>query len=205
MALKKKIERFQIDSLLKRLAKLGHAIPESIEETERPDFILRLAREQIGLETTRAVYQEHIRADKLQQMHYPNECIITMNLMDRTRRRSNDEILGDMLSIESPWKDCEQDMRDWQDKVSRSLTTKREKLNQPDFRVFDRNWLLIYDEPGLANDAFTFDRACRHLATTFCVQSRHPRDYDAVFVLSHRYLFRWQGNVLSLHYDRKGA
>jgi hypothetical protein len=180
-------------------------MPNSVEETEKPDFVLRLPREQIGLEATRAVYQEHIRADKLQQTQYPNECIITTNLMDRTRHRSNDEILQDMLSIDSPWKDCEQDMRDWQDKVSRSLTTKREKLNQPDFRVFDRNWLLIYDEPGLANDAFTFDRACRHLATMFYVQSRHPRDYDAVFVLSHRYLFRWQENVLLLHYDRKGA
>jgi hypothetical protein len=207
MEFKKTIERLHIDALLKRLARLGEPMPAAIEEAERPDFILHYGPERVGLESTRSVYQELVRADILQAARCPREWILTGNLMDGPRRRSDDEILGEMLSFseEMAWKSCEQEMRDWRDKIARSLAAKRERLNQPRFRRLDRNWLLIYDQPGLGNDQFTHEAARRHLAQLFSSPPGHPIDYDAVFVLSRRYLFRWQKNRLWLHYDRTEA
>lgn len=205
MASKKKTERFHLESLFQRLAKLEHKLPDSVEETERPDFVLRFANEQIGLEVTSSVYQEYVRGNKLHDSQCPTEWTFTTNLLDRPLRRSNDEILADMFNEDSAWKNCDQDMRDWQEKVARSLATKRQKLNQSGFRLFDKNWLLICDEPGLANDTFTYDRAWRHLIALFSAPREHPRDFDTVFLLSKRYLFSWRPNELSLDYDSRGT
>ncbi len=139
MLLKKKIERFHVHELLKRITKLGYSNPDSIRDSERPDFILQLSGDQIGLETTRAVYQEYIRGAILHDTECPTSCVITTNLMDGPKRRSNDEIVADMLNIYSDWKDSEEDMQDWRDKISRALDTKRQKLNKPDFQHFAKN------------------------------------------------------------------
>jgi hypothetical protein len=202
---KKDIERFHVDALLKRLTKLGYSHPDSIEFSERPDFILQISGERIGLEATRAVFQEYVRGAILHDTECPNAWVVTTNLMDGPKRRSNDEVVADMLNICSDWKDSEQDMKDWREKISRSLNAKREKLNQPGFQRFPKNWLLIYDEPGLESDTFTCDRACRHLAGIFSARPQIPRDYDTVFLLSHRYLFRFHDGKLSLNYQAKEA
>jgi len=205
MSHKKYIERFHVDQLLNRLTKLGYSNPGDIRESERPDFVIDLADEQVGLETTRAVYQEYVRGSILHDTKCPNSWVITTHLMDGRKRRTDDEIVADMLNICGEWKDSEQDMRDWGDKIGRSLDAKRKTLNQSDFQRFSQNWLLIYDDPGLPNDTFTYDRACRHLARIFSARSTRSADYDAIFVLSDRYLFRFHNATLSLHYDATEA
>jgi len=201
----KRIELHQLQTLLKRIVKLGYESPSDITESERPDFLVTISGQRIGIETTASVYQEHVRASKLHLKQCPNQCIDTTHLQDRDQRRSNDEILADMLNLSSDWKDSEQAMRDWRDKIASTLESKRVKLSNPGFSIFDQNWLLIHDEPGLANDTFTYDRACRHMAALFSTPTAFPRDFDAVFLLSDRYLFRWFQNHLTLNYDQHTA
>ncbi len=202
MSHKKNIERFHVDDLLTRITKLGYSMPISIADSERPDFILTYADGQIGLETTRSVYQEYVRAGKLQDQKFPQEFIVITNLKDGQSRRSNDDIVSDMFDFEGPWNNCENHIRDWRDKVAASLKSKREKLNGSGFQILPRNWLLIYDDPPLGNDVFTYERACRHLLWVFHQASGVAKEYDAVFVLSHRYLFRWDKDKLSIHYQK---
>ena len=204
MDAKKQIECSQIEALFQRLQKLRQRMPDSIEEAESPDFILSFGEERVGLEVTRSVWQEYVRGSKLHDALYPAEWVMTTNLMDGSRRRSNEEITTEMLNSgeDAPWRSCEQEMTDWRDKIARSLSAKRERLNQPTFQSCGKNWLLIYDQPGLANDTFTFDRACRHLAGLFAAPTMFRSDFDAVFLLSRRYLFRWREDELSLHYDQ---
>ena len=204
MEFRKTIERSHINTLLKRLARLRDPMPAPIEEADRPDFILHYGEERVGLEVTRSVDQELVRANILRDRRWPAEWILTTNLVDGPRRRSNHEILEEALSVndEPPWKGCDQEMRDWQAKIARSLAAKREGLNRPGFRHFERNWLLIYDQPGLGDDPFTYDEAPRHFAELFSSPPKCQTDFDAVFVLSCRYLFRWHQNQLSWHYDR---
>jgi hypothetical protein len=130
---------------------------------------------------------------------------VTTHLKDGSARRSNDELIEEVLNLNSEWQDAEEGMRDWRDKVAQSLERKRTNLNGNDFQAFYQNWLLIYDEPGLPNDVFTCDRACRHAASVFAAPYSSGRDFDTVFLLSDRYLFRWQQQKLSLNYDRRNA
>jgi len=198
---KKSSERTNVEALLKRLVKVGQPWPSSIEEGERPDFILQYGEAQVGVETTRSVYQEMVRADKLHQAKCPGEWFITTNLIDGPRRRSDQEILGEMLSNDPAWRSCAQEMRGWRDKIARSLAAKRGRLNQPGFKHFQRNWLLIYDLPGLGNDVFSFQKAPFHIAEIFSSAPEYGLDYDAIFVLSRRYLFRYQNKKIAFNYE----
>src|SRR2546426_1137471 len=158
MSMRKHIERSQLDTLIGRIRQLGYDAP-SISDSERPDFIIDFRGRKIGLETTFAVYQEYMRARKLHRKSCPESCVAMSGLKDGERRRSNDEIVHDMLSIGGPWQDAEEEMSDWKEKIADSLNSKRAKLNGPDFQRFDENWLLICDEPSLPDDVFTYDRA----------------------------------------------
>ena len=199
--MKKRIESHQLESLIKRITKLGYEQPSDVKEHERPDFVLTISGRRIGVEVTAAVYQEHVRAQKLHIQRCPTECVNTTNLQDRDPRRSNDELMSEMLKPNGTFKDSEQDMCDWRDKVATALERKRAKLGHPDFQLFHQNWLLIHDEPGLANDRFTCDRAWQHAAALFSVPFVGARDFDTTFLLSNRYLFHWHQQVLSLHYE----
>jgi hypothetical protein len=204
MELRKHIERSQIETLFQRLQRLRERMPDTIEAAESPNFILRFGEGGVGLEVTRSVSQEYVRGMKLHDSQYPAEWVITTNLTDKSRRRSNDEITAEMLNSgeDAPWKSCEQEMADWRDKIARSLSAKRERLNQPTFQKYSKNWLLIYDQPGLPNDTFTHERAPRYLDGLFAAPSKHDLDFDSIFLLSRRYLFRRRENKLLWHYDK---
>jgi len=202
MSTRKHIERSQLDALIGRITQLGYDPPSSIRDSERPDFILDIRGRNIGLETTSAVYQEYKRGRMLHRTGYPAGCVAMSGLQDGERRRSNDEIVHDMLTIGGPWQDADEGMVDWREKIADSLNSKRSKLSDPDFQRFDENWLLIFDEPPLPDDVFTYDRACRHLADLFCQAPTTSRDFESVFIYSDRYLFRWRENQLALNYKR---
>ncbi len=200
MQIKKQIELHQLNELFKRIAALSYEEPSDIIESERPDFVVTISGQRIGVEVTRSIYEEHGHASALHSKYCPDHCIITTHLHDRGQRRSKDELLSEILDLNSKWKDSEQDMRDWRDKVASSLERKRAKLSKSGYKLFDKNWLLIYDEPGLANDSFTYDRACRYAAAIFATPYASHLDFDTVFLLSKRYLFRWHDQKLSLDY-----
>ena len=202
--MKKDIETHQLQELLKRVSNLGYEEPSLIVPSEKPDFILTIGGALVGVETTAAVYQEYVRANKIHHKILPRHCIETTHLKDGALRRSNDELIDEMLNLNSDWQDAEEGMREWRDKVARSLERKRTKLNGSDFQAFSQNWLLIYDEPGLANDVFTHDRACRYAASLFSAPYLSGRDFDSVFLLSDRYLFRWHEQKLNLNYRSEG-
>jgi hypothetical protein len=202
MSMRKNIERSQLNALFKRITHLGYEAPSSIRDSERPDFILEIPGRIIGLETTSAVYQEYERARRLHRTVCPEGCIAMSGLKDGQRRRSNDEIVHDMLTIGGPWQDAEEEMLDWREKIADSLNSKRAKLSDADFQRFDENWLLICDEPSLPDDVFTYDRACRHLTDIFSKAPSTPNDFDSVFIYSERYLFRWRESQLALNYER---
>lgn len=182
-------------------------MPDTIEAAESPDFILRFGEERVGLEVTRSVWQEYVRGSKLHDSLYPAEWVITTNLMDGSKRRSNDEITAEMLNSgeDTPWKSCEQEMTDWGDKIARSLSAKRVRLNQPTFQKYSKNWLLIYDQPGLPNDTLTYEQAPRYLTGLFAAPPKHHLDFDSIFLLSRRYLFRWRENKLSRDYNEAAS
>jgi len=105
----------------------------------------------------------------MQMEEYPNGAMIISNLRDGPRRRSKSEIAADAFSMsdEPAWQSCEDEMREWHDKIAWALEAKRERLNRPGFRRFQENWLLIYDHPALANDHLTYNDALNSVSHVF--------------------------------------
>jgi hypothetical protein len=197
MSAKQVIERADLDALLRRLSQLKEPAARVIEHRSQksPDFIIEVAGERIGVETTRSVYQEYVRALKLQARD--NSWIHLTHLVDRPRRRSTSEIRSSMSSgLLAPWKRVDQSMIEWEHKVGVALLSKRRALNRPSYQIFGKNWLLIHDTPGLPDYREHFDHACRHLSELFSKSSPLSRDFDCVFVHSHLFLFRWMSGAL---------
>jgi len=189
----KNTERGYLDALIKRLEKLGYDRPSSIVESERPDFILEIGSRKVGVEVTLAVEGEYVRAQKLQDALYPGEATIITNLKDGNRRRSNQEIthdmFGDMLDPEQVWKSIDTQMIERWERIADALQIKRSKFS--DFQIFDENWLLIRDPLPFAYDALERKLARQHLAGIFSQSSKNEKDFDAVFIFSGQYVFRW--------------
>ena len=80
-----------------------------------------------------------------------------------------------------------------------SLNAKREKLNQPGFQRFPQELAFIYDEPGLET-ILSHMTVRAVILPAFSRRVRRFRDYDTIFLLSHRYLFRFHDGKLSLNY-----
>jgi hypothetical protein len=114
-------------------------------------------------------------------------------------RRHTKELIADATDLTSEWTSAEEQTRDWQRKVAKSLVRKRQKLNNDSFQKFCQNWLLIYDFPPLSNDKNSYNRAVQYLNVLF-EQPVKGVDFDAVFILSNHYLFRWRDRKLDVNY-----
>lgn len=191
---KQKIERLDLDTFLACLAVLENFRPSLIEHQDKPDFIITVtsAGKKIGVETTRSVYQEVVRAMKSFRFTECRDSLMNLtHLKDGEKRRSKDDLLASVTNFSSPWKKSEESASEWKNKIARALTIKRQKLNQAGFRSFDENWLLIHDEPRLPNQNLVQYRAERDLNALFLEPSGVARDFDRVFIHSGLNLFRW--------------
>lgn len=191
-------ERIDLDVLLKCLNALDGLETTSIEKSEKPDFIITCANRTIGVEHTRAVYQEVVRAGKLHFTKCPNLVADFTDLKDRQARRSNEEILASMLSPVGSWRKTDEANSEWKQKIASRLRSKRDRLNQPGYQLFDENWLLIHDFPPLPAWSETEHWAGSYLKGLFSETPDVSKDFDIVFVHSGQYLFRWKEHELGL-------
>jgi hypothetical protein len=89
----------------------------------------------------------------------------------------------------------------WIDTIEEVLKSKREKLNKPEFQKFDQNWLLIFDTPGLSNSSWDIEAARHLVGSLFQKPASVELDFDTVFILSGKCLFRHQSEIVDFHFD----
>jgi hypothetical protein len=197
---KKLIERADLEALLKLLLETDSFRPDSIIDSERPDFIITVPDRTIGVETTRSEPEEYFRALSIQASKYPSHWINITHFKNRLSPRTNKELLNSMgyNALLQPWESVEAGMLQWKQEIAVTLNTKREKLNQTGYQIFDENWLLIHNYHPLCNDKLTQERAGQLLNDLFFEVSGVTRDFDAIFVHSGAFLFRWQMGELCL-------
>jgi hypothetical protein len=200
MNAKKFIERADLDALFGCLLELEGFRPDSIVESEKPDFIVTMQDRKIGVETTRSEPEEYFRALDIQASKSPSLWINTTHFKNRSFRRTSEELAKSMgcNALMQPWKSVEVGMLEWKQEIATALNSKRQKFNQPDYQIFDENWLLIHNYRPLPNDEFTRQRAAQYLNDLFSEASDDTRDFDAVFVHSGDFLFRWRMGELCL-------
>jgi len=194
-------ERKNLDELLERLLKVDHFEPDSVIESEKPDFIIEHQGSKIGIETTRAVAEEYVRAIRLQTSKHPSLWVNISDLMCRTTRRSNKDLEAIMgvNGLLRPWKRTSIVLEERKHKISKFLNAKRQKLNQSDFQKFNENWLHIYDYPPLPDYECDREIMTQHIGTLLSAPSTFKKDFDCVFIHSGKCLFRWRKGALELH------
>jgi hypothetical protein len=186
-----------VDELFAKVArlKLNLPVPDSIEVSERPDFILRFSTTKTGLEVTASVRQEDARAMDMQKREFPDHFILRPDLS--SQRRPKDQ-LRELATTDEPPADCVEDvLQDWQCRVSARHKAKTEKLNEMGFQVFSENWLLI-DEPWPLPP---YQRVVDFAQSTFprLLGQKHgmPKGFNVVLIHSGRLLFRWENGKLN--------
>jgi hypothetical protein len=200
-------EKSVVGRLFNRLQRLGCAVPTKIEFSDRPDAVVFYPDKTVGLEATSVTYQEVFRAMNLHKELFPpsptlNSVITTIHLVDGERRRSNDEIKNVMFDPSSPWKNSEQVILEWGEKIEKRWKLKLKKLNQPGFRTFDENWLLIHEEFGVTSQR-DVRPMCQQLANFLTVDAGYANEFDLVFINSFKCLFKWQSGKLSWNYSER--
>lgn len=154
---KEHTERWILRRMLATVSKVSLLnYPVALEKTERPDLILRTKKGTIGIEVTEAVPSSYAQALSVRNKHFPGAIIDISLFKWGSAPRSGKEIRA-ML------KACTQDLmgpgwigdsveKEWAEAIAAAVGTKARKLNEPDFRRQDNNWLAIYDNvpgPGL--------------------------------------------------------
>ena len=197
----------ELDSLLKCLADWNGFKPGLIVHDDKPDFRITMPDRIIGVETTRLNCEEQVRAQKLHASKFPGSWGNLTGLKDNQLRRSSHEIIRSVRKHPTdptiPWKKGSKAMLDWKDRVDAILKRKRLKYNEPEFKVFAENWLLIHQYPPSQIDAYTQSLAQQHLNEIFTKPEGVDHDFDTVFVHSGNYLFRWQKQMLSTWLNNK--
>lgn len=196
----KNSERKDLNALLECLFKAEHFAPDLVVESEKPDFIIEHQGRKIGIETTRAVAEEFVRAFKVQAAKHPLLWMNISNLKNRSTRRSNKDLENSMGSngLLQPWRQTVIVLEERKQKISKVLNSKRQKLNQKDFQRFDENWLHIYDYPPLPDYECDLEIMVEHIGNLLSEPTIYTKDFDCVFIHSGKFLFRWRNGALEL-------
>lgn len=152
--------------------------PVKLGKRERPDYLLTDESSLTGIEITEAVPPDWVRVDVAR-----NELGERMVMLQRFRpgepRRSRDEIdrMASGSARSEGWAGDSPE-REWATAMLHTFGRKIEVAAKPGFQLFDRNWVLIYDNwplPGV-DDSKAAAHATRQLGST----SLAP--FDAFFV-----------------------
>lgn len=178
---KKQREKWSILRLLATYAEtelLGY--PLKIQHEDRPDIVLSTPNFCVGIEITGAVPENWARADALaQHKGYDN-----LQRMERFQpgepRRSSDEInqLALGQSRGSIWVGDSVE-REWAEVMIYFSLKKKQDYTNSDFRKFQKNWLVIYDNWPLP--AVEEDKAAS-LFHQRLVDLRGSLPFDKIFV-----------------------
>lgn len=130
---------------------------------DRPDFLLRTATHQFGVEVTEAVSENTASMDKLRESepdltgskdddphyYFPRKAVLD-------EKRIYAAVLRDMIRANNPCTGWVGDgAKEWAEAMAHVVTSKVETANKPGFKSFTQNWLLIYDnwdEPARRRD-----------------------------------------------------
>lgn len=169
----------------KYLAKQLRITPTVVDDSkECPDIVWSLRGVTIGLEITSGASSEHHRAEDLSTKGKAPFLMNVSHLHDRPERRTNDQIIESLSSIE--YADATKNHRLWMDRVARKIEKKIQNLNREDFRIFDENWLLLFDRQAHFTDDMEDVR--KDLDDRINLDYNY-RSFDRIFIIGYPYFF----------------
>lgn len=148
------------------LKALGLSV-DLFEHRDKPDFLIHYDGEKIGLEVCSGTPEELHRAMKSLDNKQKSGCLYPGSLQHRAshkERRPTTELTDELTEFSGQWQDHQESHERWKLGIITRLIEKERSFNNPGFRRFDQNWLLI-DDRDVPHIAHTVDihHVKRHL------------------------------------------
>jgi hypothetical protein len=121
--------------------------PLNVKHSDKPDFLLRLAGKEVGVECVEAVPKERYEIELLRQKHYPD----AMNSVQRFEPGEENRTCYEKHEIASgsralrPWMPAAA-KRNWITAMEFVVHGKTEKLRKGNYSASISTWLLVRDE-----------------------------------------------------------
>ena len=143
----------------------------SLEHGDKPDFVLDIGDQKIGLEVCDTTPEEYHRVAKVLHKKLWPACVDVGNLQHRSQRRPTPEIISEVTSANVQWQGTGEIHERWRMGMKRRLDDKERAFQNVEFSRFDQNWLLIQDAVTAplenSSDLHHMDMNLQYLLSTF--------------------------------------
>ena len=141
-------EKWSICRLLSTLATNDTLFfPLSLQHTDKPDFILKMNKNEYGIEITESIPKDYARCRAMAEREKP-EAVIDISLFKRgSPPKSTEELRRIINSSEltgDGWSGNSAEI-EWAHHIHDAISTKIEKLNNSGYKELPEYWLSIYD------------------------------------------------------------
>jgi len=175
------IERWVACRILASLSESDQLLyPVSLKHADRPDFYLSTSNEDIGFEVTEALLENYAEYRKLAERDYPETMLETMYFRDgKVSFSKMKELLARKKLSSLPWMGNSLE-RKWAQEMTRVIENKIKKLNAPEFKKFQTNWLGIDD--NLPRSSLVLDDAVSMLVPLIAPLWDKPFCFNNIFI-----------------------
>jgi hypothetical protein len=174
--------------------KIINDYPVKLIHADKPDFRIVTKNESIGLEVTESIPEQLARASALLENNFPDGGRLEPEFFgwdapERTNEEildilneSNRKLIGQGFSVNSV-------EAKWMNGKKKCIYYKTEKLNNKDFKKFESNYLLIYDN----QTRVCFDQHYFRSYFTVIIEeyyfSKSEFKFDKIFINSGNYFY----------------
>ncbi len=156
--------------------------PLTLEHRDRPDFLLRFGKTEIGIEVTEAISEQYAAYSALAEREFPDVFLEPGHFRWGTPNITVEEmrtLLRQNQLTSTPWVGNRPE-REWAFCIEGIIDSKLEKLAKPQFGRFNENWLAIYDNLPLPH--IDLEKAISFLLPALV--SRWPRisSFNSIFI-----------------------
>lgn len=147
----RKTKHVEVWTICRLLSTLSNArrlkFPLTLWHRDRPDFRLRSANTEIGVEIAEAVPERYAAYSALGERHYPDAILEPSHFFERAATFSADDLKGLLGQEELSGKPSlgDRSERDWALFICGVIEKKFKKLAHSEFLKLPLNYLLIYD------------------------------------------------------------
>lgn len=186
-------ERWSICRLLAAIAESEWiSYPLQLQKRERPDFLLHVNSSFVGIEVTEVIPPDWARVDVRRSELAEDHVILLQRFRPGEPSRSFDEIdrIARGQSESDGWSGDSPE-REWAAAMLYSLERKVETAKKPGFQLFDKNWILMYDNWPLP--AVDEPKAAAYLMQRI-VERRTLLPLDVFFVECEHIIWRFDSD-----------
>ena len=168
------------DSLLTFPLELMHKIPPH----DKPDFLLSMGGEKIGIEPTEARPPNETHKDVLRRKEGIGPSVYLMTPVEPGEpKRCTKQLRKEIGANDSKggWGNQDNTDRKWTNVMLSVINAKQEKLQTPEFSRYDEDWLLIRD--AWPFPSVNLQNATKHLFLQFAAHNI-KLEFHRVFIIS---------------------